>query len=148
MANLSAILSGVNRLRNGATGASVAYPVLAGPVTVTSGTSAWGLGAWSQIVAANTIGTVALTGAWCNVAAPATNYQIEIGAGGAGSEVVVHRFIADRKQVTAVGVSDRYTSWFAVPVQLTIDARLAVRTADDGGSNTIDIKLLVTPRPF
>lgn len=145
MSNLSATLSGVNRLLSGTSGALVVRPNLAASVAVVTSTSAWTYGAWSEIVAASDLTGHMLVGIWLfDEGGAAIEYQVQIGEGGAGSEAVISTVPWRREALANVA----NTHYIPLLRKVTASARVAAR-ATSGNANTEDIsvKCVFLPRP-
>lgn len=127
-------------LFEGTTKVSVAYPVAA-PVTLTGG-AAYTYGAWAEVVAASTLaGHVLLYAAFQD--ASQLLYHVQIGTGGAGSEVAIAE-VAFRGGGTTLAST-------IIPlnpnVQIPANARVAARVHENGGAGTVTIYIGVRPRP-
>lgn len=127
----------------GTTAVAVIRPSLATQLTVTASATAWTLGAWAEIAAANDLVAHALVAVMIARASGGNLYQIEFGTGAAGAETVVGRVPATPN--TTGG--EPYLP-IVPPIQITANARVAARVASDGVSATIGIYALFLPRPF
>lgn len=131
---------------NGTTGVLVQYPVgTANGTNITGGNPAWTLGAWTEMVAASVLSSHVLVGFFCVTVNVNAWFQIDIGEGGAGAEVVKFRtsFMA-----SASGPDGASTKWFFPGYRLTANARCAVRAATNNASNTFNLFLYFVPRPL
>jgi hypothetical protein len=126
-------------------GSPVVRPDLALAVGLSSGNPAWTYGAWTQIAAANDLTSHALAYIAIGLSVgAAANWQIQIGTGGAGSEVArdtIHGFGWDVDPL----VVERFPL-----LTIPANARVAARLADSVGNNAnaIFIKLGFYPTPL
>lgn len=144
MAALSAIISKLQRLQNGSTGSWLVAPDSTNGIAITSSGN-WNLGSWFQIQSSGTLSSHSLA-AVCVGNASAQQFQIEIGTGAAGSEVVVWRGRVDI--ITTAGSYPVIP--VTPPVQIPVNERVAARNATDAGSTTTTFRIatVFVPRPI
>jgi len=115
------------------------YPVLADPVTVTASANAWtDYGAWVEIVPAGTI-TDPFDIHWVQTTDISANgnYVLQLGVGGAGSEVAIAT-IAFSRDTNQVQGSQQPVQVAPLPAGSRISARLSSSKA---AANTADVKI-------
>lgn len=148
LARLSAVRAGyldvLNAEQNGMTGVPILYPANAAAVAPTSGTPAFTLGAYTQVVAAVT-GLLGLSGVYHTTNSEAIETIIEIAQGAAASEVVVWRGRVKTQSATA-DAPMFFPIW--PYIRLTSGVRLAVRTGTSIATHTCSVAVQCVPLPL
>jgi hypothetical protein len=121
----------------------LALPSQANAITVTAAVGVWTFGAWAQLAAANLLTKHAL--AYLFITSPSGgDIQLQVGTGDAGSEVARGDY-----RIGVVGATGFYLTIETFPL-LTIpaNARVALRLASSGGSDTCMVKAEFYPVPL
>jgi hypothetical protein len=91
---------------------------------VTSGATAFGKGAWTEVVSATTADTQWFYFQMVKFAGEAVSVAIDIGIGASGSEIAL------ASNLLAAG-ADRYLIHYVLPLSIKSGSRIAIRTASD-----------------
>lgn len=118
------------------TGAFV-RPSLANAVSLAGGVAVWAFGAWAEATAGEAFDWY-LTQLYPQSSSPSVVFEIEIGLGGAGSEVHVASLVLRKQDSTNYVPPIPLVPWLWVPA----GTRVAIRVADDNAaSQTMSAKV-------
>lgn len=137
-------LKALMAMTSGTTVAPVMRPDLANSVNVGTGAGAWGYGSWVQICAASSLAAHMCAFVAIFAVGQDDEYQIAIGHGGAGSEVVAGEY--SFRTVTSAIVQNGPVFTLPIPLQIPANARVAVKCASKLGAASLNLKLGFYPR--
>lgn len=130
--------------------AMLVWPNLAIPVTITSGSTEWVYGNWTQIIPANAITTgyaitaIAISGFDTG---NALDYQLELGIGNSPDEVSKRPIALHHDAQTGEGVLHLE---FPMPIEVAANVRVAAQLACSSlaSSKTLGVNITTVPLPL
>lgn len=120
------------------------YPPAAAPVTLPAGAGSWLNGAWTQITS-STAAAVVISGLVTNASSAGSEWEIDIGKGGAGAETVIHTVRGRSSAGGLSGSTDQCYNFHNPLDNVPASTRIACRLRTTAGNNTAALTYFEKP---